>query len=116
TKAEGRVDLMETLGYERGKGFHVVERHLARLQSSAHHFGYPFSREKVMAALDAEAARVTSPVALVRLLLAEDGTITVTSTATELPTRDTVWRFVISDQPVDEKDPFFYHKTTLRQF
>ena len=81
-----------------------------------HHFGYPFSREKVVAALDAEAARVTSHVALVRLLLAEDGTITVTSTAIELPTKGTVWRFVISDQRLDEKDPFFYHKTTRRQF
>src|SRR5215813_10223038 len=116
TKPDAPFELIETLRYERAKGFHLLERHLARLQSSAHHFGYPFSREKVMAALDAEAARVTSPVALVRLLLTEDGTITVTSTATELPTRDTVWRFVISDQRVDEKDPFFYHKTTRRQF
>ena len=116
TKPDAPFELIETLRYERAKGFHLLERHLARLQSSAHHFGYPFSREKVMAALDAEAAPVTSPVALVRLLLAEDGTITVTSTAIELPTRDTVWRFVISDQRVDEKDPFFYHKTTRRQF
>jgi para-aminobenzoate synthetase / 4-amino-4-deoxychorismate lyase len=116
TKADAPFELIETLRYERAKGFHLLERHLARLQSSAHHFGYPFSREKVMTALEAEAARVISPVALVRLLLAEDGTITATSTAIELPTRDTVWRFVISDQRVDEKDPFFYHKTTRRQF
>src|SRR5215831_17577715 len=85
TKPDAPFELIETLRYERAKGFHLLERHLARLQSSAHHFGYPFSREKVMAAL-------------------------------ELPTRDTVWRFVISDQRVDEKDPFFYHKTTRRQF
>src|SRR6516164_10290791 len=116
TKPDAPFELIETLRYERAKGFHLLERHLARLQSSAHHFGYPFSRENVMAALDAEAAPVTSPVALVRLLLAEDGTITVTSTAIELPTRDTVWRFVISDQRVDEKDPLFFHKTTRRQF
>ena len=70
----------------------------------------------MLAALDAEAARIDAPVALVRLLLAEDGGITVTSTPIELPTRDTVWRFVISDQRLDEKDPLFYHKTTRRQF
>ncbi len=116
TEADAPFELIETLRFEQGKGFHLLERHLARLQSSAHHFGYPFSREKVVAALDAEAARVTSHVALVRLLLAEDGTITVTSTAIELPTKGTVWRFVISDQRLDEKDPFFYHKTTRRQF
>jgi para-aminobenzoate synthetase/4-amino-4-deoxychorismate lyase len=95
---------------------HLLERHLARLQSSAAHFGYPFSREAVLAALDAEAARIEAPVALVRLLLAEDGGLTVTSTPIELPTKDTVWRFVISDQRLDEKDPLFYHKTTRRQF
>jgi para-aminobenzoate synthetase/4-amino-4-deoxychorismate lyase len=53
---------------------------------------------------------------MVRLLLAEDGSLTVTSTAIVLPTKDTVWRFVISDQRLDEKDPLFYHKTTRRQF
>ena len=116
TKVDAPFELIETLRYETGKGFHLLERHLARLQASAHHFGYPFSREAVLAALNAEAARVTSAVALVRMLLAEDGVITVTSTEIALPTKDTVWRFVISDQRVDEKDPLFYHKTTRRQF
>jgi para-aminobenzoate synthetase / 4-amino-4-deoxychorismate lyase len=116
TKADAPFELIETLRFEQGRGFHLLERHLARLQSSAHHFGYPFSRGAVLATLEAEATRVTSPVALVRLLLAEDGTITVTSTAIELPTRDTIWCFVISDQRLDAKDAFFYHKTTRRQF
>jgi para-aminobenzoate synthetase/4-amino-4-deoxychorismate lyase len=116
TKVDAPFELIETLRYETGEGFHLLERHLARLQASAHHFGYPFSREAVLAALDAEAARTTAPVALVRMLLAEDGTISVTSTAITLPTKDTVWRFVISDQRIDEKDPLFYHKTTRRQF
>jgi para-aminobenzoate synthetase/4-amino-4-deoxychorismate lyase len=116
TKVDTPFELIETLRYERARGFHLLERHLARLHSSAAHFGYPFSREAVLAALDIEAARVTEPVALVRLLLGEDGAITVSSTPITLPTKDTVWRFVISDQRLDEKDPFFYHKTTRRQF
>jgi para-aminobenzoate synthetase/4-amino-4-deoxychorismate lyase len=116
TRVDAPFELIETLRFERDKGFHLLERHLARLQSSAAHFGYPYARETVLAALDQETARVQAPVALVRLLLAEDGAITVTSTPIELPTRDTVWRFVISDQRLDEKDPLFYHKTTRRQF
>ena len=80
TKLDTPFELIETLRFEQAQGFHLLERHLARLQSSAAHFGYPFSREAVLAALDAEAARVEAPVALVRLLLGEDGTITVTST------------------------------------
>ncbi|HUW74945.1 MAG TPA: aminodeoxychorismate synthase component I [Methyloceanibacter sp.] len=116
TKADAPFELIETLRYEKERGYHLLERHLARLQASAHHFGYPFSREAVLDALNAEAARITAEVALVRLLLAEDGTITVTAREIELPTKDTVWRFVISDKRVDEKDPLFYHKTTRREF
>jgi para-aminobenzoate synthetase/4-amino-4-deoxychorismate lyase len=116
TKIDAPFELIETLRYEQGEGFHLLERHLARLQASAHHFGYPFSREAVIAALEAQGAEIAAPVALVRLLLAEDGAIAVTATGIALPTKDTVWRFVISDQRVDEKDPLFYHKTTRRQF
>jgi para-aminobenzoate synthetase/4-amino-4-deoxychorismate lyase len=116
TRPDAPFSLIETIRYERGRGFHLLDRHLARLQSSAIYFGYPFSRDAVLAALETEAARVEAPVAMVRLLLAEDGAITVTSTPIELPTKGTVWRFVISDQRLDEKDLFFYHKTTRRQF
>ena len=116
TRPDAPFALIETLRYERGTGFHLLERHLARLQTSAAYFGYPFAREDVLQALDREAALVETPVAMLRFLLAEDGTITVTSTAIQLPTKNTVWRFVISDQRLDEKDPFFYHKTTRRQF
>jgi para-aminobenzoate synthetase/4-amino-4-deoxychorismate lyase len=116
TQVDAPFELIETLRYEPGSGFHLLERHLARLQASALHFGYPFSREAVLGALEKEAARVEAPVAMVRLLLAEEGTISVSSSAITLPTRDTVWRFAISDQRLDEKDPFFYHKTTRRQF
>jgi len=116
TRPDAPFSLIETIRYERGKGLHLLERHLARLQSSAAYFGYPFAREKTLAAFDEEAARVETPVAMLRLLLAEDGTITVTSIPIELPTKATIWRFVISDQRLDEKDPFFYHKTTRRQF
>jgi para-aminobenzoate synthetase / 4-amino-4-deoxychorismate lyase len=116
TKVDAPFELIETLRYEKAKGYHLLERHLARLQASAHHFGYPFSRAAVLTALDEEADRIAADVALVRLLLGEDGAISVSAREIELPTKDTVWRFVISDRRVDEKDPLFYHKTTRRQF
>jgi para-aminobenzoate synthetase/4-amino-4-deoxychorismate lyase len=115
TKPDAPFELIETLRYERSGGYHLLERHLARLQASAHHFGYPCTRDAALKALDTEAASITANVALVRLLLAEDGEITVSSREIELPTKNTVWRFVISDKRLDEKDPLFYHKTTRRQ-
>ncbi|ODR94000.1 hypothetical protein AUC70_10455 [Methyloceanibacter stevinii] len=116
TESGGPFELIETLRWQSERGYHLLERHLLRLQASAAHFGYRYDRKSVVSALDAEAAKITSPVAMVRLLLFEDGTVQVSSREIELPTKDTVWRFVISDQRVDETDPFFYHKTTRRQF
>jgi para-aminobenzoate synthetase / 4-amino-4-deoxychorismate lyase len=115
-KADAPFELIETIRWEWGIGFHLLERHLVRLQSSATHFGYPFERGKVLAALSAEVENLDGDVHMVRLLLAEDGAITVTSTRIELPSKEPVWRFAISDQRVDEKDPLFFHKTTRRQF
>jgi para-aminobenzoate synthetase / 4-amino-4-deoxychorismate lyase len=116
TKADAPFELIETIRWERGVGLHLLERHLVRLQSSAAHFGYPFERGKVLAALSDEVETLDGNVHMVRLLLAEDGAITVTSSKIELPSKDTVWRFAISDQRVDEKDTLFFHKTTRRQF
>ena len=116
TDADSPFELIETLRFEAAKGYHLLERHLSRLQASANHFGYPFARETALEALNEEASRVSDKVVLVRLLLAEHGSITVSSRDITLPTKDTVWRFVISDQRVDEKNPLFYHKTTRRQF
>ncbi len=58
TKADAPFELIETLRWERDEGFHLLERHLARLQSSAAHFGYPYSREAVIAALEAEVSAI----------------------------------------------------------
>ncbi|MEM8573513.1 MAG: aminodeoxychorismate synthase component I [Pseudomonadota bacterium] len=116
TESGGPFELIETLRWQSERGYHLLERHLLRLQASAAHFGYPYDREAVVAALEAEAAGITCPVAMVRLLLFEDGMVQTSSRAIELPTKDTVWRYVISDLRLDETDPFFYHKTTRRQF
>jgi para-aminobenzoate synthetase/4-amino-4-deoxychorismate lyase len=116
TKVDAPFELIETMRWEKGRGFYLLERHLARLKSSAAHFGYPFDREKVLAALEAEVADRNDEVLMVRLLLAEDGALTVTSTPIELPAPSTVWNFAISDQRIDDKDPLFFHKTTRRQF
>jgi para-aminobenzoate synthetase/4-amino-4-deoxychorismate lyase len=73
TRTQAPFELIETIRYERDAGFHLLERHLARLKSSAAHFGYPFDRAAVLAALEAEAGRAQAPDSMVRLLLAEDG-------------------------------------------
>jgi para-aminobenzoate synthetase/4-amino-4-deoxychorismate lyase len=116
TKIEPPFELIETLRWDREGGFHLLERHLSRLASSAGHFAYPYDREKVMAALEDVVRTLEGGVHMVRLLLSEDGNITVASMPIELPSTDTVWTYAISDRRVDEKDPHFFHKTTRREF
>ena len=50
-----------------------------------------------------------------RLLLDEDGGVSVTSTAQPVPATDVVMRYVISDTRINSADLFLYHKTTRRE-
>ena len=53
---------------------------------------------------------------MVRLLLSAQGSIAISASPVEVPSAHTVWRFVISQNRVDERNVFFYHKTTRREF
>jgi para-aminobenzoate synthetase/4-amino-4-deoxychorismate lyase len=50
----------------------------------------------------------------VRLLLDEDGGVTVTATPQPAMANDAVMRYVISDTRLNSSDLFLYHKTTRR--
>lgn len=108
--------LIETLRYEQGQGYYLLDRHLGRLAKSAKHFGFTFDKDDVVAALEAEATKLQTTVHMVRLLLDERGGLTTSNIAIELPGPDTIWRFALSDQPLDQEDIGFYHKTTRRAF
>lgn len=114
TEPDPAFDLIETLRYQDGKGYYLLDRHLARLKDSAGHFGFPFSEEAVIEALNAEAEKLKTPTHMVRLLLDERGGITTSNIPIELPAEDTIWRFALSDKSVDQDDIAFYHKTTKR--
>ncbi len=108
-------ELIETLLYEPETGFWLLDGHLKRLQASAAYFGYVFDETRVEAALSGAVAGRSGERLRVRLLLAEDGSITVT--ATEQPARvaGAVMRYVISDTRLDSTNAFLFHKTTRRE-
>lgn len=107
-------ELIETMLYEPGDGFTLLERHLARLETSARYFAFAFDASAIKIALDAAVENKTERLR-VRLLLAEDGTVTVTTTP--LPPADPaqVMRYVVSDTRLDSADIFLFHKTTRRE-
>jgi len=114
TAPQKPFDLLETLLWEPQHGYVRLARHLARLQSSARYFCYPYDETAVRRNLD-QAIPTPAPAALkVRLRLGPDGTLTSQSQAIETPARTLPVRFTISELVIDPEDPFVYHKTTNR--
>ncbi|AHB48027.1 para-aminobenzoate synthase [Hyphomicrobium nitrativorans NL23] len=107
-------ELIETLLYEADKGFWLLDGHLARLKASAAYFGYAHDEGAVRDALDRAVEGRTDARLRVRLLLAEDGSVSVTVAEQPAQGPRAVMRYAISDTRVDSANPFLFHKTTRR--
>lgn len=108
-------ELIETLLHVPEEGFWLLDGHIARLRASAAYFGYAFDEAKVQAALDTAVAGQTGKRLRVRLLLAEDGGLTVTVTEQPAQVPGAVMRFVVSETRLDSTNAFLFHKTTRRE-
>ncbi len=104
--------LLETLLLEEGVWF-LKSRHLARLGRTASYFGYPFDLVRAEEML-AETATSLPGRQRVRLLLYEDGGLTVESVPVAPDPADAELRVAFAPQAVDSREPFLYHKTTHR--
>jgi para-aminobenzoate synthetase / 4-amino-4-deoxychorismate lyase len=105
-------EILESLRLGPYGEFPLIDEHLERMAATASYFGYPFPEVALRSAL-AEVAG-SNPVGLfkVRLLLARDGTIQAESES--LAEDQPIARVELACSPVDEDDPFLYHKTTHR--
>ncbi len=108
--------LLETMRWRADGGYDLLARHLDRLTASAAYFGYRCDTERVHEALHARAPGFGSDDMRVRLTLGEAGDIEIEATTLQPTSPDAVMRFAVSDRPIDRDNPFFYHKTTRRDF
>lgn len=108
-------ELIETLLYDGSSGYWLLDGHLRRLAASAQYFGYAYDAVKAQAALDAVVAGRSGERLRVRLLLAEDGTLTVTAAEQPAQPPGSVMRYVISETRLDSTNAFLFHKTTRRE-
>ncbi|MDB5588740.1 MAG: pabB [Devosia sp.] len=107
------VCLIETLLWEPGRGYYLLDRHLTRMESSARYFRLPFDAIKKSSMLDDLAQTFTAPMR-VRLTLHEvDGPAV---TGVPLPPNPAVFRFSIAPEHLDSKSLWLAHKTTNRAF
>ena len=118
-----RFELIETMLYEAGKDYWLLPYHLKRLSASAAYFGFIYSEERVRSALDEAVEQAVdhagSPARdqrlRVRLLLDEDGKVSVSTTPLGAVESKKTMRYVISDTRLLAGDLFLYHKTTRRE-
>jgi para-aminobenzoate synthetase/4-amino-4-deoxychorismate lyase len=109
SRVEAPFELLETLLLRNGD-YALLDRHLARMASSAEYFGVPFDPVEAHALLDGVIAPGDWRV---RLLWSEAGAGRVERHAlTATPERI---QLAIAAHPVDDADPFLCHKTTRRK-
>ncbi len=111
-------DLVETLRWEPGSGFMLLDSHLGRLARSALFFGFAADLELLREALDKEVAGHGEARA-VRLVLRRDGTVETSSALltesfnTDVADAPAV-KIALCEDPVESTDVFLFHKTTHR--
>jgi para-aminobenzoate synthetase/4-amino-4-deoxychorismate lyase len=105
--------LLETLLWEPGKGYALMEEHLERLSGSAEVFGFAPAAENARAELLALAATLPACPHKVRLLADSRGGVSLSATPMEGRQNGPV-RLALAKIPVDPSDMFLYHKTTHR--
>ncbi len=103
--------LLETMRWEPGQGFYLLERHLRRQAASARFFGISYDVSRVRRLLDAGVGGTET--LRIRLLIDEAGEPTIES-APLLPLRPAATRVGLARSSVDQSDPFLFHKTTRR--
>lgn len=108
--------LIETLCWQPGSGYRLMNEHLDRLCSSAAYFFFQGERHSITNRLMEEARHYGDSVMRVRLLLFRDGRIEVTSSPFVVPDRaEKLPEVGFATEKVDPDNPFLYHKTTLRE-
>jgi para-aminobenzoate synthetase/4-amino-4-deoxychorismate lyase len=114
TTCRSEFSLLETIRWDPGRGYFLLDPHLGRLEESAEYFDFAYPAKRISAALQKAAAGFSERTHRVRLLLGRRGHIHVEATPIERQPGRHVVRVAIDDRPVDSSNPFLYHKTTNR--
>jgi len=112
--------LLETMRWEKGTGYVLLNEHLQRLATSAAYFRFVFERDKVVKRLEKVTTRFGDQPHRVRLLIRRNGAISIQATPINQPGHyeDPVHALILTasldTQRTDPDATFLYHKTTRR--
>ena len=112
TERPTRFSLIETIRWERGKGYHLLGPHIARLRDSCSYFSVPLDTGKLRTELKNLEKGMDKGKWRIRVLVSQRGEINMEREILEnvrVPVR-----VKISSKKVNPGDVFLYHKTTRR--
>lgn len=126
TSSSPAFQLIETLLWEPGTGYWLLAEHLERLQASADYFLFCCDLPALHHRLSQESRLFAAVPMRVRLTLAKDGAVSISSqpcllpAARQLPRQPDLHltdlpRVAISAERTDSSVPWYFHKTTQRQ-
>ena len=108
-------ELFETMRRDSNKRIFLEKLHLDRLKDSAEFYNFKFHHEKInyklqdyLKNLESESEKI------IRLFLAKDGEIRLTSSAYKEQNKDKSHYISLAMRPVNSEDRSLYHKTTNR--
>jgi para-aminobenzoate synthetase / 4-amino-4-deoxychorismate lyase len=107
--------LLETMRWDRNKGYALLDEHMERLEASAEYFDFALERAALERRLENLAAGFAPGQSVrVRLLVAKDGDVQVQTRPLAAEDDPVRWRLALATFAVETRDPFLYHKTTQR--
>jgi para-aminobenzoate synthetase/4-amino-4-deoxychorismate lyase len=107
--------LLETILWTRADGYFLLDEHLHRLQGSAAYFDYDCDVERVHQVLAKFSDEFDQPKHRVRLLLDRRGEVALEHTVLTGSSSNKPVRLRFAKRPIDDRNPFLYHKTTRRE-
>lgn len=107
-------DLVETMAFDPSEGILNLDRHLARMKSSADQFGFRFDRHGARNDLQAATFRFREPRRL-RLLLSPSGAMAIESRLAPAALPEPV-DVALAPLPLPSEDVRLHHKTSDRAF
>jgi len=106
--------LLESMLWEKGKGYFLLDSHLKRLVRSAEYFDFTLDLREVKSRLTQTALTLGLEKCKIRLCVTRDGGILIDAAQISDSTVKRMWRLGLVETPVDSQNPFLYHKTTNR--
>ncbi len=114
TDMPAEFEMLETLLWEPGGGYFLLEEHLRRLADSSYHLGVRLDLSAVRARLTELEKDFHAQAQRIRLIVGRQGTISCESMPIDDSNTTKPVRLAIAAMPINSSNPFLYNKTTYR--